>query len=167
MLLVHRRDVIEPVEIRKRLEIGLVLDQLLGAAMQQPDMRIDALDDLAVEFEHQAEHPVRGGMLRSEIDGELAVLAFARLALGFSLVGLDVGHHASTLLTAFACLAATPRLKRSQATMKRSCVPEPISSSPSWALNLNVARGPLTSMHSASTVTVIPGGVADLCDTSI
>ena len=34
MLLVHRRDVVEPVEIRERLEIGLVLDQLLGAAMQ-------------------------------------------------------------------------------------------------------------------------------------
>ncbi len=34
MLLIHRRDIVEPVEIRDRLQIGLVLDQLLGAAMQ-------------------------------------------------------------------------------------------------------------------------------------
>jgi hypothetical protein len=58
MLLVHRRDVVEPVEIGQRLQIGLVLDQLLGAAMQQADMRIDALDDLAVELQHQAQHAV-------------------------------------------------------------------------------------------------------------
>ena len=83
VLLVHRRDVVEPVEIGQRLEIGLVLDQLLGAAMQQPDMRIDALDHLAVELEHEAEHAVRRRMLRAEIDGELAVVAFALAAIGF------------------------------------------------------------------------------------
>ena len=72
VLLVHRRDVVEPVEIGDRLQIGLVLDQLLGAAMQQADMRVDALDDLAVELEHQAQHAVRRRMLRPEIDGEVA-----------------------------------------------------------------------------------------------
>ena len=72
MLLVHRRDIIEPVEIRDRLQIGLVLDQLFGAAVKQADMRIDALDDLAVELEHQAQHAMRGRMLRPEIDGEIA-----------------------------------------------------------------------------------------------
>ena len=72
MLLVHRRDVVEPVEIRDRLQIGLVLDQLLGAAMQQADMRIDALDHLAVELQHQAQHAMRRRMLRPEIDGEIA-----------------------------------------------------------------------------------------------
>ena len=70
MLLVHRRDIVEPVEIADRLQIGLVLDQLLGAAMQQADMRIDALDNLAVEFQHQAQHAVGRRMLRAEIDGE-------------------------------------------------------------------------------------------------
>jgi hypothetical protein len=44
----------------------LRLDQLLGAAMQQADMRIDALDHLAVELEHEAQHAVRGRMLRAE-----------------------------------------------------------------------------------------------------
>ena len=72
MLLVHRRDVIEPVEIRDRLQVGLVLDQLLGAAMQQADMRIDALDHFAVELQHEAQHAVRRRMLRPEIDGEIA-----------------------------------------------------------------------------------------------
>ena len=72
MLLVHRRDIVEPVEIGRRLQVGLVLDQLLGAAMKQPDMRIDALDNLAVELEHEAQHAVRRRMLRPEIDREVA-----------------------------------------------------------------------------------------------
>ncbi len=70
MLLAHRRDVIEPVEIGHRLQIGLVLDQLLGAAVQQADMRVGALDDLAVHLQHQAQHAVRRRMLRPEIHRE-------------------------------------------------------------------------------------------------
>src|SRR5262249_20985510 len=77
MLLVHRGDIVEPVEIRDRLQIGLGFDQLLGAAMQQPDMRIDALHHLAVEFQHQAQHAVRRRVLRPEIDGEVAQLRFS------------------------------------------------------------------------------------------
>ncbi len=72
MLLVHRRDVIEPVEIGQGLQIGLVLDQLFGSAVQQADVRIDALDDFAVELEDEAQHAVGGRMLRPEIDGEIA-----------------------------------------------------------------------------------------------
>ena len=98
MLLVDRRDVIEPVEIRDRLQIGLLLDQLLGAAMQQPDMRIDALDHFAVEFEHEAQHAVRRRMLRPEIDGEVAWWR-----LGF-------GHHA-TSRQSFAAFGREPRIE--------------------------------------------------------
>jgi hypothetical protein len=54
MLLVHRRDVIEPIEISDRLRLGFVLDQLLGATVQQTNMRIDALHNLAVEFQLKA-----------------------------------------------------------------------------------------------------------------
>ena len=71
MLLVHRRDIIQAVEIGDRLQIGLVLDQLLGAAMQQADMRIHAGDDLAVQVQDQAQHAMRRRMLRPEIDGQL------------------------------------------------------------------------------------------------
>ena len=85
MLLVHRRHVVEAVEIGQRLEIGLVLDQLLGAAVKQADMRVDALDDLAVELEHEAQYAVRRRVLRPEIDGELAVVAFTLAAFGLGL----------------------------------------------------------------------------------
>lgn len=71
MLLIHRRDVVEPVEIRNRLQVGLVLDQLLGAAVKQADMRIDAFDDFAVELQHEAKHAVRRRMLRTKVDGEV------------------------------------------------------------------------------------------------
>src|SRR5262245_52197311 len=167
VLLIHRSHVIKPVEIGQRLKVGLVLDQLLGAAMEQADMRIDALDHLAVELEHEPEHAMGGRMLRAEIDGELALVPCPPAAVGFDVRGFGVGHHASTPLAALARLASTPRLNRSHATMKRSCVPAPISSTPSWATSLKRAHGPLTSTHSASTVTVRPIGVAALCETSI
>jgi hypothetical protein len=77
MLLRHRRRVVEAVEIRNRLQIGLVLDQLLGTAMQEPDMRIGALDHLAVEVEQQAQHAVGRWVLRPEIDGEGAYRSFS------------------------------------------------------------------------------------------
>ena len=64
MLLVHRRDVIETVEIGNRLQISLVLDQLFGASMQKPDMRIDALHHLSVQLENKAQYAMRRRMLR-------------------------------------------------------------------------------------------------------
>ncbi len=81
MLLVHRRDVIEPIEIRHCLEVRLVLDQLLGAAVKQADMRVDAFDDLAVKLQHQAQNTVRGWMLRPEIDVERADFGFGHKRL--------------------------------------------------------------------------------------
>jgi hypothetical protein len=71
VLLVHRRDVIEPVEIRDRLQVGLLLDQLFRATMQEADMRIDTLDDFAVQLQHEAQHAMRGRMLRSKVDREV------------------------------------------------------------------------------------------------
>ena len=76
VLLVHRRHVVEAVEIADGLQVGLVLDQLLGAAMQEADMRIDARDDLAVQLQHQAQHAMRRRMLRAEVDGEIAEFGF-------------------------------------------------------------------------------------------
>ena len=77
MLLVHRRDIVEPVEIGHGLEIGLVLDQLFGAAVQQADMGIGPLDDLAVHLQHQAQHTVGRRMLRPEIQIEVLDLDVA------------------------------------------------------------------------------------------
>jgi hypothetical protein len=55
----HRRDVIEPIEVRQRLQVGFVFDQLLGAAVKKADVRIDALDHLTVEFQYQTQYAVR------------------------------------------------------------------------------------------------------------
>ena len=76
----HRRAVIEPVEVRQRLGVGLVLDQLLGAAVEQADVRVDALDDLAVELHDQPQHAVRRRVLRAEVDRVIADLLVARIA---------------------------------------------------------------------------------------
>ncbi len=43
-----------------------------ATAVKQADMRIDPRDDFAVKLQHQTQHAVRGRMLRSEIDGEIA-----------------------------------------------------------------------------------------------
>jgi hypothetical protein len=54
-----------------------VLDQLLGAAVQESNMWVDSLHHLAVEFEHQAQHAMRRRVLRPEIDGEVTQLRFS------------------------------------------------------------------------------------------
>src|SRR5690349_17812942 len=141
VLLVHRRDIIEPVEVRHRLGVGFVLDQLFRSAVQQPDMRIDALDNLAVELEDKPQHAMRGRMLRAEIDGEIA---------------WRFGHQAMT----FSAFCATRALNLSHATTARSCRPSPIRSTPSWARTSKASLRPSTLVHSTSTVTVKPGGVA-------
>ena len=95
VLLVHGRDVVEPVEVADGLQIRLVLDQLLGAAMQKTDVRIDALDHLTVELEHEAQHAVRRRMLRAEVDVEVADLC------------LGHGSH-SVSAAAWAAIASAP-----------------------------------------------------------
>ena len=53
----------------------LALGELLGGAVQQADVRVGALDDLAVELEHQAQHAVRRRMLRPEVQRVVADLS--------------------------------------------------------------------------------------------
>ena len=71
MLLIHRRDIVEPVEIRHCLKVGLMLDQLFGAAVQQADVRIDAFDYLTVEFQHKTQHAMSRRVLWPEVDVEI------------------------------------------------------------------------------------------------
>jgi hypothetical protein len=65
----HHRHVVEPVHVGQRLDVGLAFGQFLGGTVQQADMRVGALHHLAVELQHQAQHAVRGRMLRPEIQG--------------------------------------------------------------------------------------------------
>jgi hypothetical protein len=73
MLLIHRRDIIQPVEIRQRLQVSLIFDELLGAAMQKPDVGIDTSHHFPVKFEHESEHTVSRRMHRSEIYREVSL----------------------------------------------------------------------------------------------
>ncbi len=70
MLLIHRTDIVQTIEIRHRLHIGFLLHQLFGAAVEQSDMRINSLHDLSVELQHKAQNAMGGRMLRPEIYAE-------------------------------------------------------------------------------------------------
>ena len=54
-----------------------MLDELLCAAVQKADMRVDALDDLAVKLQHQAQHAMGRRVLGPEIDREIADLGLS------------------------------------------------------------------------------------------
>ena len=75
-------DIVEAIHVGHRLHVGLVLDQLLGAAMQQADMRIGTLHHLALHLEDEAQHAMRRRVLRAEIDGVAVDLDGARDRLG-------------------------------------------------------------------------------------
>ena len=67
VLVAHHGHVVEPVHVADALIERLVLGELLGRPVQQTDMRVGTLDHLAIELEHQAQHTVRGRMLRPEV----------------------------------------------------------------------------------------------------
>jgi hypothetical protein len=54
VLIAHHRDVVEPIHVRHRLEESACLRQLLRRPVQKADVRVGALDHLAVEFKHEA-----------------------------------------------------------------------------------------------------------------
>jgi hypothetical protein len=58
-----------------------VFDQLLGPAVQKADMRVDALDDLTVELQYEAQYAVSRRMLGPEIEGEVAQASFGHNSL--------------------------------------------------------------------------------------
>jgi hypothetical protein len=72
VLLIHRRDIVEPIQIGHVLQVRARLHEFLGAAMQEADMRVDPLDHLAVKLEHKAQHAMRRRMLRPEVNREVA-----------------------------------------------------------------------------------------------
>lgn len=87
LLVGHHGHVVEAVEVGQGLQIRLVLDQLLGASVQQTDVRIGADNLLSAELENKTQHAVGGGMLGAEVDGVVADFAVAD-------AGLARGHRA-------------------------------------------------------------------------
>ncbi len=71
MFLVHRRDIVEAVKVRKVLEVRPALHQLLSPAVEEADMRVRPLDNLAVQFQHHAQHAMRRRVLGPEVDVEV------------------------------------------------------------------------------------------------
>ena len=71
----HHGDVVETVEVREGLKVGLVLDQLLGTTVQKTDVGIGSNDFLAIELQNQTQHTVGGGMLRTKVDGVVSNLS--------------------------------------------------------------------------------------------
>jgi hypothetical protein len=53
MFVTHHRYVIKPVHVGQGLQKSLVLGQFLGGPVQQSDVRVGALDDLAIQLQNQ------------------------------------------------------------------------------------------------------------------
>jgi hypothetical protein len=69
MLVGHHRHVVQAVHIGQRLNERAALGQLFRGAVQQSDMRVSALNDFAIELEHQTQHAMGRGMLGPEVQG--------------------------------------------------------------------------------------------------
>src|SRR5262249_37726641 len=65
---VHPRQVIHAVGVGDELDGQDVFADLLSAAVQIAEVRRDFRDHLTVGPQHQAEHAVRAGVLRSHVD---------------------------------------------------------------------------------------------------
>ena len=115
MFLIHRSHVIQPVKIRQVLQIGPAFHQLFGATVQQADMRVAALQDLAVQLQHKTQHTMRGRVLRAEVDVEVADLLLARLGVVESLGA--VHHFAPSFFSSPGRMYCAP----SQGLMKSNC----------------------------------------------
>lgn len=75
LLVCHHGNVVEAVKVGQGLEIRLVLDELLGTAVQQTDVGVGTDNFFAIELENQSQHTVSGRMLGSKVDGVVADLA--------------------------------------------------------------------------------------------
>jgi hypothetical protein len=60
-----------------------VFRELFSRAMQEPDMRIGALDHLAVHFQHKAQHAVRRRMLGAKIHGVVSNFSHGNSPMNF------------------------------------------------------------------------------------
>ena len=72
VLVAHHGHIVQTVHVADALVVGLGLGQLLGAPVEQADVRVGALDHLAVQFQHQAQDPMGGRVLRPEVQGVVA-----------------------------------------------------------------------------------------------
>ena len=70
-------EVVHPLDDGDGLPVALVLGRLLDARVDVADDRLEVADDLALERGEQAQHAVRGGVVRPEVDREQLLLGIA------------------------------------------------------------------------------------------
>jgi hypothetical protein len=106
MLLVHRRDVIKPIEIADRLRIGFVLDQLFSATMEQslgpndhhvgpsslpPYPNSEMVDDDEIQSEDEIHsHLTNGGPSHSQMDEAFCARMLAAIEAGLESAPIGV-----------------------------------------------------------------------------
>jgi len=64
-----RPQIVHALDERHDLLPLLLFRGFFDARVQEPDRRLGRHDVLAIEFQHQPQHAVRAGMLRSHVDG--------------------------------------------------------------------------------------------------
>ena len=79
-------EVVHPLDERDRLPVLLVLAALLDAGVDVADDRLDVAHVLALELAQQPQHPVRGGVVRAEVDREQLLSSSSRCPIGRSIV---------------------------------------------------------------------------------
>ena len=68
---VHRRQVVEPVGVGDPLAGREVLADLLGTAVEIPDVGLGLRDDFTIGSQHQPQHAMRARVLRPHVDEHL------------------------------------------------------------------------------------------------
>ena len=68
---VHRRQVVEPVGVGNPLAGGEILADLLGTAVEIPDVGLGLRYDFTVGPQHQPQHAMRARVLRPHVDEHL------------------------------------------------------------------------------------------------
>ena len=84
VLIAHHRNVVQTVHVADRLVEGLRFSELFRRPVQEPDVRIRLLDDLAVHFQHQPQHAVRRRMLGTKVHGVVADFAHGAYFASFN-----------------------------------------------------------------------------------
>ena len=69
MLVAHHGHVIKAVHVRQRLNECFVLSQFLSATVQQTDVWVGTLHHFTIQFKHQTQHTVCGGVLGTKVQG--------------------------------------------------------------------------------------------------
>src|SRR5881394_1574139 len=84
----HRRDVVEPIPVRRDHRVHAILGNLLHTAMEVADVAVEIDYGLAVELKNHTQHAVRRRMLRPHVERHLW-----RIQKGFSSGGyFDLMH---------------------------------------------------------------------------